>query len=65
MKTFSSLISFQEKIDFAPQRDFSASIIALTPLYISQVSWTSENPSLLLLEISKIPSLDSECLNKE
>lgn len=40
---------------------FSASIIALTPLYMSWTRSFSERPSLLLLEISKMPVSDSEC----
>ena len=45
--------------------DISASIIALTPLYMSWTRSFSERPSLRLLEISKMPSEVSECSPRE
>ena len=40
---------------------FSSWINSFTPSYMSFTSWTSLNPSLLLLEMSKTPSSLSEC----
>jgi hypothetical protein len=44
-----------------PSSSFSLAIMAFTPLYMSWTSWTSDRPSLLLLEMSYVPSEDSEC----